>query len=322
MASWAGVSLATLPPLDEPIEDTGPFFLVLFAVGSVVYALAAFGYLRLYLGRRRPLLIAAVAAFVLLAEAMLAVALGRNWHATWWEWHLLMLAAFVLVARSVWAEWQAEGSTAEIWSDLYEASTLGHPEELSVFFADLQGFTSFAERTPAEAVRAMVDEYFAAVTPPIEAHGGEVVQQVGDAVMAVFRGPGHAGRAARGGLAFQAAAEVISRQHPRWPRFRVGVNSGLAHVGLAQLRGARIFTATGDVVNVGARLEAQARAGEVVIGQATRAEIGEEAELEDLGELPVKGKEQPVRAFVLRGLPARGRESQERLEDQQGEAEG
>jgi adenylate cyclase len=322
MALWASVSLTTLPPLEEPIDDPGTVFLVLFGVGAFFYSLAAFGYLRLYRRRTQPLLLAAVAAFVLLSEGMLAVGLGRNWHATWWEWHLLMLVAFALVARSAWAEWQTEGSTAEIWSDLYEEQTLGHPEDLSVLFADLQGFTSYAERTPSEAVRAMLDEYFAAVTPPIEAHGGEVVQQFGDAVMAVFRGAGNGARAARGGLAFQAAAKVISEQHPGWPRFRVGVNSGPTHLGIAQLRGARILTPTGDVVNVGARLEAQARAGEVVIGEGTRAELGVEADVEDLGELPVKGKEQPVRAFVLRGLPPRGRQREQGLDDQQGEAEG
>jgi adenylate cyclase len=318
MALWALVSLATLPPLDEPIEDPGTFFLVLFGFGAVFYAAAAAGYLRLYRLRARSLLLAAVAAFVLLAEAMLAIGLGRNWHATWWEWHLLMLVAFALVARSAWKEWQTEGSTAEIWSALYEEDTLGHREEVSVLFADLQAFTSFAERTPAEAVRAMLDEYFAAVTPAIEAHDGEVVQQVGDAVMALFRGAAHGRRAARSGLAFQEAARLVSERHPDWPRFRVGVNSGTAHVGLAQLRGARIFTPTGDVVNVGARLEAQARAGEVVVGEATRADLGPGADVEDLGELPVKGKERPVRAFVLRGRPD-GRERDERLDDQEAE---
>src|SRR5919108_3005136 len=146
MALWAGVSLATLPPLEEPIEDPGPLLLGLFAGGAVLYAAAAAGYMRLYRRRPRPLLLAAVGGFVLLAEAMLAIGLGRNWHATWWEWHLLMLLAFGLVARSVWREWQAEGSTAELWADFYEEDTRGHREAVTVLFADLQGFTSYSER--------------------------------------------------------------------------------------------------------------------------------------------------------------------------------
>ena len=113
LALWAGVSLATLPPLDDPIEDPGPLLLALFAVGAVLYAAAAAGYLRLYARRRRPLLLAAVGAFVLLAEAMLAIGLGRNWHVTWWEWHLLMLVAFALVARAAWADLVLAGAAAD-----------------------------------------------------------------------------------------------------------------------------------------------------------------------------------------------------------------
>jgi class 3 adenylate cyclase len=140
--------------------------------------------------------------------------------------------------------------------------------------------------------------------------------------MAVFRGPGHETRAARAGLEFQGAAGRLSEKHPDWPRFRVGVNSGAAHVGLVQAPGAKGFTPTGDVVNVGARLEGQARAGEVVIAESTCSALGGRGTVEDLGDLPVKGKERPVRAYVLRELaPGRG-ERDERLDDQEPEGKG
>ena len=60
----------------------------------------------------------------------------------------------------------------------------------------------------------------------------------------------------------------------------------------------------------------------MVVSGRTRAALGEEAVVEDLGELPVKGKERPVRAFVLRALPARGDERDERLQDQDREGDG
>lgn len=321
MTLWGVVSLATLPPLDAPIEDPDTFLFVLFLVGAALYGVAAGGYLRLYRRRSRPLLAAAVVAFVLLAEAMLAVALGRSWHTTWWEWHLLMLLAVGLVAWKAWREWQAEGSTAEIWSDLYEEDTLGHREHVSVLFADLQGFTTYSERIDPAAVRAMLDEYFAAAIPTIERSGGEIVQTIGDAVMAVYKQDGHEARAARGGLLFQQAAGAVSARHPDWPRFRVGINSGDAQIALVRAPGARTYTPTGDIVNVGARLEGQARAGEVVVGEATRAALGDAAAVDDLGELPVKGKELPVRAYVLRELLADGHEGDERLHDEKPEAE-
>lgn len=322
LAAWAVIALGTLPPLEEPItpDEARDPLLGLWVVGAVLYGYAAYRFARLYADRRTPVALAVVAAWVLLAEAMLTVAISRNWHATWWEWHLLMLVAFALVARSVWREWKREG--AEIFADLYEERTLGRGEELSVLFADLQGFTTFSERTPPAEVRAMLDEYFAAIGPVVERHGGELVQTIGDAVFAVFKGDRHEPRAARAALELQAATRVVAEQRPEWPRFRVGVNSGEAHVGLVRAPGARTFTPTGDVVNTGARLEEQARAGEVVIAERTRAALGGRADVEDLGELPVKGKEQRVRAFVLHALAPHGDEGDERLEDEHGEGDG
>jgi adenylate cyclase len=317
LALWAAVSLATLPPLDEPIEDPGPLLLGLFAGGAVLYGLAAFGYLRLYHRRRRPLLLAAVAAFVLLAEAMLAIGLGRNWHVTWWEWHLLMLLAFALVARAAWAEWQREGSPSEIWADLYEDATWGHEEDASVLFADLQGFTHYAEEHAENDVTAMLDAYFDAGIPTVR-EGARNVRTLGDAVMAYFTGQGHQKRAARAALAFQERVTPLARAHPDWPRFRVGINSGRVNVGITAQ--AREETVRGDAVNVAARLEGHARAGEVVIGDGTRTALGA-AQTEDLGELPVKGKERPVRAYVLRGLAPERDEGDQRLDDEEREPE-
>jgi adenylate cyclase len=316
MALWAGISLATLPPLDEPIGDPGPLLLGLFAAGTLVYGLAAVGYLRLYRLRARPLLLAAVAAFALLAEAMLAIALGQNWHLTWWEWHLLMLLAFGLVAQAAWREWQEEGSPAEIWADFYEGVTWGHEEEATVFFADLQGFTRWSESHGEMEVTAMLDEYFTAGIPVVRA-GARNVRTIGDAVMAYFTEDGHERRAATAALDFQRRVRVVSESHPEWPRFRAGLNTGRVNVGITA--GAREETVRGDAVNVAARLEGQARAGEVVVGETTRAALGNDVEVEDLGELPVKGKERPVRAYVLRALAAHGHERNERLRDKERE---
>jgi class 3 adenylate cyclase len=321
MALWAAVSLATVPPLDEPIEDPGPLLLGLFAVGAVIYGLAAVGYVRLYRRRKRPLLLSAVAAFVLLAEAMLAIGVAHNWHATWWEWHLLMLVAFALVARAAWKEWQVEGSTAEIFSDVYEERTRGRQERISVFFADLQGFTSYAERTPESEVRAMLDTYFTRGTQLVGEYHGSRPETTGDELMAVFRDHGHELRAAKMGLEFQREMARIAEQHSDWPSFRVGINSGDAFVGVIDARGARSFAVTGDTVNLASRLEGQARAGEVVIGEATYAALQSQAEVEDLGELPVKGKERPVRAYVLRGLAPDRNQGDQRLQHQQSEAD-
>jgi adenylate cyclase len=171
-------------------------------------------------------------------------------------------------------------------------------------------------------VRTMLDAYFSAAAPVVQGEAGEIVQTVGDAVLAVFRDEGHERRAARAGLQLQQVCAALPGRRPDWPRFRVGINSGEALVGLVQAPGARSFTPTGDVVNTGARLEQQARAGEVVVSARTRAALGQDAVVEDLGDLPVKGKERPVRAYVLRALPAPGSEGDERLQDQDPERDG
>ena len=87
--------------------------------------------------RRRPLPLAILVALVLLSEAMFAVAFARNWETTWWEWHLLMLVAFGVVGLSARREWRLEGSSAEIFSDIYEEQTRGHLRNTELYLARL-----------------------------------------------------------------------------------------------------------------------------------------------------------------------------------------
>jgi adenylate cyclase len=116
------------------------------------------------------------------------------------------------------------------------------------------------------------------------------------------RQPDHALRAGRAGLAMQRAVEQVAAGRPDWPRFRVGINSGPALVGNIGSEEFRNFTAIGDTTNLASRLEGQAPVGSVLIGEHTRELLGDAAEVEAVGELKVKGKERPVRAFVLRAI--------------------
>jgi class 3 adenylate cyclase len=83
------------------------------------------------------------------------------------------------------------------------------------------------------------------------------------------------------------------------------VNSGEAHVGVVGAAGGREHTALGDAVNLASRLEGQARAGEVVVGPETYAELPDGTEVEPLGGLRVKGKAAPVEAYAVVSLPDR-----------------
>ena len=202
MAAWAAVSLSTLPPLDDPVtpEDTRGPLAALAVVGLLAYGFGVWRYWQLYRERKRPLPLAILVALVLLSEAMFAVAFARNWETTWWEWHLLMLVAFGVVGLAARREWRLEGSSAEIFSDIYEEQTRGHLEEVSVLFADMQGYTAFSERTPEPEIKAMLDTYFPTAAAVLQAHGGELYNTIGDALMVVFRGPEHELRAGRTSL--------------------------------------------------------------------------------------------------------------------------
>ncbi|HYF28313.1 MAG TPA: adenylate/guanylate cyclase domain-containing protein [Baekduia sp.] len=303
MAAWAVVSLAGLAPLDDPSAPeraSGPL-VVLAAAGIGLYAFAVVRYVALHRRRPAPMLLGMAFAFALLAEAMAAVAVGRNWHATWWEWHLLMLAAFGVVASSAQRQWHEER-----FSDLYLADTMTGRRELTVLFADLAGFTRFAERHEPEHVSAMLNHFFDVAIPPIvRRHGGRVDRLVGDALMATFAeqdgAEDHAVRAARAGLAIQEATRAIAAEHPDWPRFRVGLNTGEVVTTVLGTEGGRTFTVIGDAVNLASRIEGAAPVGGVAVGPETARRLTG-ARLESLGALALKGKDEPVEVHRLDAL--------------------
>ena len=525
LVAWAAVSLLNLPPLASPLaveQVQGPLTLAA-VVAIALYAAAAARYFQLHRRRPRVLLVGVITAFVLLAEAMAAVVFGRNWHASWWEWHVLMLLAFGFVAYSAHVHYRREGSAVGLFNGIALAQTLeqvqqeygqalealvtamrdqaergegdvgrlaaglgarfgltegqtevleraasaladerrqiqrlgalvtvgqqatvildedelllrvlgivadglapdrvrlglvvdgrlqldddlasgalagrhlveerrgegatlalplmvkDHPAgvllvdrprgsfadrdravleslasqlsmalenarlyrqidglfrqyispnvvttlladpaqsdlggavvDVTVLFADLRGFTSYSERTSPHEVVALLNRYFSVAVPAILAHGGTIMKFVGDALMAVFnvpaRQPDHEVRAARAGLAMQRAIAAVVEGHPELPVFRVGVNTGPALVGNIGSAEIRDFTVIGDTVNLASRLESAAEPGTVVVGAATRAALGADAVVRSLGKFEVKGKAEPVEAFVLDSL--------------------
>ncbi|HKH32245.1 MAG TPA: adenylate/guanylate cyclase domain-containing protein, partial [Gaiellaceae bacterium] len=106
-------------------------------------------------------------------------------------------------------------------------------------------------------------------------------------------------RASRAALGLQHASGGIADGRPGWPRFRAGVNTGSALIGNVGSAERRSFTAVGDTTNLAARLQGQAQAGQVVIGAATLAALGDGARVAPLGALELKGKSEPVEAYVL-----------------------
>jgi adenylate cyclase len=304
LALWAVVSLAELPPLDDPLgtEELDGWQLVLAGLGVVLYGAASYGFIRLYRRRHARFILAITLAFVLLAEAMVVIAWARNWQISWWEWHILMLSAFLVIGLAARAEWHEERFSA-----LYLDETLAGAKDVSIVLADLAGFTSYAERHEPADVAAMLNAYYEPVVVRMEEAGGEVHQIVGDQLMVVFGkegdDPEHPARAARAALLLQETAAEVARGHQDWPRFRVGVNSGEVHAGVVGgARGHRKHGVVGDVVNLAARLEEEAPVGGVVIGDGTFRRLGARAVVQPLPPRHVKGKDAPVAAYLLHDL--------------------
>jgi class 3 adenylate cyclase len=518
LVAWAFVSLLDLPPLKDAtrVRDVEGPFVPVAAAAIALYAVAAFRFYLLY--RRSPgaVLLSIITAFVLLAEALVAVTLADKWRLAWWEWHLLLTLAFAFVAYSAYVQYRKEGSSAGIFDaialedttrriraeysaaleelvtalhereigdsgpdtaapiaarladrfgltegqaavldragqalaaerdvsrrlaalvavgerarvgsteeaflhDVLErvragygsvhiglvsggrlevngqgydpamfedglprrvdgrllypltvkgrvagavevpvpasgdpallaalanqlaislenarlyreletlfrqylspdvaAALLADPDqaalggslvEVTALFADLRGFTTFSEGVAPGEIVTMLNRYHGVAVPCILGNGGTIVQFVGDALLALFNAPArqadHAARAVRAAIAMQVAVDEIAAGRPDWPRFRVGLNTGPALVGNIGSETLRGFNAMGDAVNVAARLQTLAEPGQVVVGAATLAAIGAGIRVEPLGELVVKGRRQPVQAFVVQGF--------------------
>ena len=183
---------------------------------------------------------------------------------------------------------------------------------MTVVFCDITGSTAMGESTDPETLRALLARYFERMRGIVEAHGGSVEKFIGDAVMAVFGVPAaHEDDALR---ACRAAVEMRDAFPELGIEARIGVNTGEVVTGTAER------LATGDAVNVAARLEQTAMPGAILIGQDTHDLVRGTVEVEAVEALVLKGKSVPVPAFRLlsvRAAPERSHAS--RFVGRQGE---
>jgi class 3 adenylate cyclase/tetratricopeptide (TPR) repeat protein len=162
---------------------------------------------------------------------------------------------------------------------------------VTVLFCDVTGSTALGELTDPETLRALLARYFERMKAIVESHGGTVEKFIGDAVMAVFGVPVlHEDDALR---AVRAAVEMRDALPELGVQARIGVNTGEVVTGTEER------LATGDAVNVAARLEQAAQPGEILIGAGTLPLVDEVVEADPVEPLTLKGKGGPISAWRL-----------------------
>ena len=183
--------------------------------------------------------------------------------------------------------------------------------EVTVLFSDVRGYSTLAERLSPAEVAEVVGRHLAAMTEVILGHGGTVDQFVGDAVMAVFGAPepapDHADRALRCAIAMQARQAELNEEADGSGRpaifMGIGINTGPVIAGVVGGTGRLEYTVVGDAVNVAARLQGEAAAGEIVATASTVA-AAPSVTAEPVGPRQVKGRTEPVDVYRVLGSGA------------------
>lgn len=194
------------------------------------------------------------------------------------------------------------------------ANPSGRKERLTMFFSDVRGFTSMSEKMEPQEVQQLLSEYFTEMTGILFKYEGTLDKFMGDAIMAFFGNPvpqpDQARRAVLMALEMQESIARLNQKLTAEGRRTIGVgmgiNTGDVTVGNLGSKDFLDYTVIGDAVNLACRLEQNAKAGEIIITQATHDEVKDVVEVEPMEPILVKGKSKPIPIYrVLRRRPAR-----------------
>jgi class 3 adenylate cyclase len=192
-----------------------------------------------------------------------------------------------------------------------EAFVEGHRRDITVLFADLRGFTGFAETAEPEEVWDILREYHRAVGDLVMRYDGTLERFTGDGIMVFFNDPVPVDdapvRAVRLAVALRARVQelpAIWRRHGHDLALGIGVAQGYATMRLIGFPGRFDYAAIGTVTNLAARLCSAAEPWQVLVTQRVRSAIEDVAVARSVGELTLRGLTKPVAAFDVIGLDA------------------
>ncbi len=213
------------------------------------------------------------------------------------------------LARAKYSRFMPRHVVEEILANPDALSLGGKNANVTILFSDIRGFTTMSENLPPETVVQILNEYFSDMAPIVFENQGLLDKYMGDGLMALFGVPYPGEDAAVN--AVSAAVEMQRRMKAVNQSLKdrglseitigIGINTGTATVGYIGSEEKTDYTAIGDAVNLAARLEKQAQAGQIIISQATLAAIGARFPIGPCGcgEVKVKGKKEPVQIYEV-----------------------
>ncbi len=247
---------------------------------------------------------------------------------------MLAFAYVVALAGGYLYEWNKRRKIASVFrkyvapqvvddimkSGKYKVELGGESRDIAVLFVDIRGFTPLSESLkPAEVVE-ILNEYLNLTTNAIFKNSGTLDKFIGDATMAVFNAPfdleDYEYKAVCAALDIVAGAKELEKKclerFGKSVAFGVGVNCGEAVVGNIGCDFRMDYTAIGDTVNTAARLESNAKRGQVLISEHIYQRVKDRVKVQEIGEIPLKGKSKGVCVYELLGV---GCDSVEKNED-------
>ena len=202
-------------------------------------------------------------------------------------------------------------ATKEVAEELSKSgfSLGGNLVNASVMFADIRSFTTLTEsRSPAEIID-LLNDYFALMFEAVTSNGGSLNQMIGDGLMAIFGAPiyyeDHCVRAVNAALEMLELLDGFNQNQAAQekPQIRIGIGiaSGQMVAGFTGTQHRATYTCVGDTVNLAARIEDFTKqvGKPILIDKFTRLDLPDQMQIEDLGEVTFKGKNQAVNIFAV-----------------------
>jgi adenylate cyclase len=185
-------------------------------------------------------------------------------------------------------------------------SRAGESRQITILFSDIRGFTTLSEKRTPQQVVELLNRYFTLQVEVVFRHGGSLDKFIGDCIMAFWGAPlddpEHARHAVEAALEMAEVLQQFKRELGEADAdfdVGIGIHSGAAVVGLIGSEQRREYTAIGDTVNLGSRIEGLTKGvSRILVSRETKEACGGAFEFQSFGSFKVKGREQEVELFA------------------------